>query len=363
MHGQVQMYSGLSTLQDGSGVCYSRIVQTFTAKMLGKVGSEHLAPPFIEMSEECYGDIADNLQGQLEETFPIVGQKVARMAREVYWLHEKLGIKIINLAGREQGIPISLENQFAKVESLNDEVGRAMEDRKVLVLKKFSLYATILLISSLLLLVALGKYVMGEFLTARQSRQLEQMAGRRPDYSTVDSLEELGLASVVGKILLGLKNKIYSYGVYVDIDIPEHLAIWGRSEAVFQIIYDLLTTELDNVRQAEEGAKVTICGRAAGKKVILSLNHNGAAYGNKLVSQVNRKGKSRGLPSELLIARELLKDLGGKIILSNGEHGSQMELIFKRAQDRKVGALAASPRSVSRLVKGNKRELLKNLSL
>ena len=425
MHGQVKTYSSLSILQDGNGVCYSRIVQTFTAKMLGKVESEHLSSPFIQMSEECYGDVVDNFHAALEESFPLIGQKVGRMTTEVYWLHEKLETRVINLSGRERGPPTSLENQFAKVESLNDEINRALEDRKVLVLKRFSLYAMALLISSLCLIIALAKYVISEYLATKFYRRLERTAGKeaskevysplqvkkllsdifkrhgykncelffnkwyaelvaisRGDFSSTaneggprvkeesvgypahDASEQLGLASVVGQILVGLGNKIYSYGVYVDIDIPEHLTIWGRAEAVFQIIYDLLTTELDNVRQVEKDAKITIQAKAAGKKVILSLNHNGAVYEKRLMGRVNRRGRVKGIPSELLIAKELLKDLGGKIVLSNGEFGSQMELVFKRAQDREVtGGTTSIPRAVSRLVRGNKREFLKNLSV
>ena len=120
------------------------------------------------------------------------------------------------------------------------------------------------------------------------------------------------MISIIEQIFLRLNQKIYGYGVYVDIEIPENLFIWAKPDAIFQVIYDLITTQLREVMRTAKQPNIMIQGKGVGGMVILSLNHNGAPYNRRLLASLKKKGQRNELPPELLIAKELLKESGGK---------------------------------------------------
>ena len=112
--------------------------------------------------------------------------------------------------------------------------------------------------------------------------------------------------------------------------------------------------------------------------VILNLAHNGAPYNKKLISNIKKKGQRNGLPSELLIAKELLKESGEKIQLLNtvyplkkkrrkGEDKEilpQIRLSLKEAYKQKelqIEETSQSHKTIQRLITGTKRTLLKEI--
>ena len=58
----VQSHAKLVTVQDGSNICFSRVIQSFTARMIGDTGSAFLTPEFLSLTGECYSDLVENFQ-------------------------------------------------------------------------------------------------------------------------------------------------------------------------------------------------------------------------------------------------------------------------------------------------------------
>ena len=44
-----------------------------------------------------------------------------------------------------------------------------------------------------------------------------------------DQLQQIRLASLIEQVFLRLNQKIYGYGVYVDIEVSENLFIWAKT--------------------------------------------------------------------------------------------------------------------------------------
>ena len=184
LRSQISTYSHLSTLQEGNGICFSRVTQTFTAAMMRKLGSQHLSFPFIEMTEECYGDIAENFYSEFKTSFPFVGEQLGRIATDAHWFHEKLNNKVISLGAGAATIEnsfVSLENQFAKVESLHDEINKILESKKGQAYRQFHFSIMALFLSLLALLIAFIGYFVQEFSVRRFHQSLERRAGQEVD--------------------------------------------------------------------------------------------------------------------------------------------------------------------------------------
>ena len=181
LRSQVLDYSHLATMQEGNGICFSRVIQTFTAAMMGKQASQHLSSPFIEMTEECYGDIAENFYGQLAVSFPLIGEQLSRMASDVHWFHKKLGTKVINLSmgsGTIENSLVSLENRFSKVESLNDEINKKLESLKGQAYAQLHFSVIALLLSLIFLTIAVVGYFIYESYHRRPRQSFEEKAIR-----------------------------------------------------------------------------------------------------------------------------------------------------------------------------------------
>ena len=462
LRSQMFSYSHLATLLEGNGVCFSRVIQTFTARMIKESSSEYLTPRFIDMTGECYGDLLDNFHRPFAN-ISNGGSQINRMASDVHWFHQRLKMKVIGPDGQLPNTSVLLQNQFGKLESLNGEVNKILENQKALTLKKFTFYTRILLVSLLFLFMAIIKYFVSEFSLGSFRRTLEKkvkeikdkelmtfpfqveklisdvlkkhgyvgcakifaryheglLEGKpegfkikqaktvnpishtesslpRAPQKTIgatsireknkkeisimerDQLQQIRLASLIEQVFLRLNQKIYGYGVYVDIEVSENLFIWAKPDAIFQVIYDLLTTQLREVMKTAEKPNIMIQGRGIGGMIILNLAHNGAPYNKKLISNIKKKGQRNGLPPELLIAKELLKESGEKIQLINTVYPlkkkrreeedkeilPQIRLSLKRAYKQKelqIEETSQSHKTIQRLITGTKRTLLKEI--
>ena len=181
LRSQIFSYSHLATLQEGNGACFSRVVQTFTAQIIQESSSEYLKPHFIDMTAECYGDLLENLHRPFAKAVSSVGSQMNRMTSNVDLFHQKLKMEVIDLDGQLQNMSILLQNQFGKLESLNDEVNKILENQKAMTLKKLTLYTSILFVSLLFLFMAIIKYFVEEFFLVNFREAFEKKAKEMRD--------------------------------------------------------------------------------------------------------------------------------------------------------------------------------------
>ncbi|MCY4644443.1 MAG: hypothetical protein OXB88_07475 [Bacteriovoracales bacterium] len=160
---QILDYNALSRLQDGRGICFSRIVQTFTARMIRVSGSNYLTPEFMNITEQCFDDITTNFYNKSTEHFKKIGKRMNRIVSMVHLFHEGAKGKIANFWKPMESKSISLQNRFSTIESLNDEMAQSFESYKSNLFKQYIFYSRLLLVSLLLLTFSLVIYIIREF--------------------------------------------------------------------------------------------------------------------------------------------------------------------------------------------------------
>ena len=306
-HSQISTYSMLSKLQDGNGICFSRVVQTFTAKMLGKISSSYLKPDFIQMTGGCYKDIFDNFHHGLEKNFPTLAEQMTRITSKSHWFHEKLDTKIINLTGNTRpNNLINLENHFIKIEALNDEMNQTTESQKDEILSTINLsymiFLTLFLLAAILLFIPLIKALRGYTSPVKsKDREYDTQESHLEENSPSPLTEPTLLSEIIEEALLALKRKICQHGIYVNTHIAKDLPISHQENSLFQVIYNILTSQIEILAKEIKNPKILIQTEFKGEDVILSLSHNGPLH---LPLQEPSTGEAHQL-----ITKELLKKL------------------------------------------------------
>jgi hypothetical protein len=80
----------LSGLKEGVNTCFSRISQTYTAKMIGDSGSGYLTSSFMTATEECFGDAMSMMEEKYEYALSGTFKLINTISSDAHWFHEKL---------------------------------------------------------------------------------------------------------------------------------------------------------------------------------------------------------------------------------------------------------------------------------
>ena len=375
MYAQMRSHSSMMALQDGNGVCYSRVLQSFAAKMMGEGGSKYLDPDFIEMTGQCYGDMVDNFYRQFTGSVPDLEEKINRLSSQAHWFHQKLRTPIIDLSDEGGGLPVLLQNQFAKIERLSNAVGELLTSQRRFFFERFTFFAGVMLVSLVLLAVALltgnpsrrvwPRKVGGVERQMKQAVESEQRPVVRAEKLSSDqggaavprlqqveyqgpaSLQRICAVRLIEQVLTQLRERVLEHKIHVDIHLPPELMIWTDSEALLQVAYSLLSAQVRALAmEGQQKPAIAIRGEALGGAVVLSFTTNGIPHAQQLAP-------------ELVMARELLQASGGKlwVLDAQGDQGGpgpgpRVQLVLTQAGE------GQSARSLQRLVRGTKRELL-----
>ena len=80
----------LSTLEEGVSTCFTRLNQSYTAKMLGDGASVHLNASFRESTQECFSDVISYGEKTVRLPGKTVLGKLNAMSTQTYWFQQKL---------------------------------------------------------------------------------------------------------------------------------------------------------------------------------------------------------------------------------------------------------------------------------
>ncbi len=139
--------SDISSLKSNLSTCFSRLNQSYTAKVIGDSTSMYLESGFMKTTEECLGEVS----GFAEEIFAAnavkLGQTLNALISDIHWFHERLEESSNSFSGKDIEVILSnLSDRFEKLEMKYDNVdGELMSKESSISLSKSNL--TILLIS------------------------------------------------------------------------------------------------------------------------------------------------------------------------------------------------------------------------
>jgi hypothetical protein len=150
----------LTSFERGTETCFSRVNQTYTAKIIGDNNSQYLTQNFEALTEECFAETVFAVDENFKLELPQVLKKLSTLSSNVHWFHEDLLTpkekKILtNGEGRDVG------TRFEKIENTKDEILDESETLKSNLNKNLGSDKNIFFIVSGLLVITLMMELLG----------------------------------------------------------------------------------------------------------------------------------------------------------------------------------------------------------
>ncbi len=139
--------SDISALKSNLSTCFSRVNQSYTAKVIGDSNSMYLESGFMKMTEECLAETNGFSESIFAENAVKLGQALNALISDVHWFHERVEESSSSFSDKDAEVMLSnLSDRFEKLEMKYDNVdGELISKEKSITLSKNNL--TILLIT------------------------------------------------------------------------------------------------------------------------------------------------------------------------------------------------------------------------
>ena len=130
-----------SVLNEGINTCFSRVAQSYTAKIIGDQNSAYLNESFHNLTEECFAESIATF-----EAMAIAGSDKAlgelnTLSKDVHWFHQRLTAKpapgIINETP-EKVLVANLGGRFEKLELKRDSVLEFIDEKRTSIIASTS---------------------------------------------------------------------------------------------------------------------------------------------------------------------------------------------------------------------------------
>lgn len=112
----------LTNFESGIQTCFSRVNQTYTAKMLADTTSDYLTQNFQNLTEECFAEGLLNIEDRFKTELSQVAKKLSTLASNVHWFHEDILSPGSARAIADDGESRDVGTRFEKIESTKDEI-------------------------------------------------------------------------------------------------------------------------------------------------------------------------------------------------------------------------------------------------
>ncbi|MDD4972826.1 MAG: ATP-binding protein [Bacteriovorax sp.] len=150
----------LTNFESGMQTCFSRVNQTYTAKMLGDSASNYLTQNFQNLTEECFAEGILNVEDSFKAELSQVAKKLSTLASNVHWFHEDIlspgSVRTIANSGESRDIGV----RFEKIETTKDEILESSEKYKAEISNSLNTEKTLFYVSAtLLVLLMFSEYM------------------------------------------------------------------------------------------------------------------------------------------------------------------------------------------------------------
>jgi len=376
----------LKTTHEGLSTCFFRVGQTYMARMLGDQSSTYLEKNFIDNTENCFADVSQATRS--ESLFRAASSVlVNQMQGEVHAFHE--GLQATNsVFSRASSEKNNLNDRYIKLESLKFEIEDMLEasSAKVMRAQKYWFWggltaiALLIFFTSYLIFFQKNTHVKNSIPQSLQARRIDvddqsEILAMVSEHDQADANEhkvsidfvkqeqlqpEVELFSVeetLSKALELISNKLFSYGVTVDLDVAVDLTIPERKlESLEQIFYNSLVLGLGNsADHAPRSMRISL------KESVEELSFSSIVEFRSARDNFDRKSMT------VTVLQEMIKENNGLFELKNLTNADGKIVGIKISAYLPVSSLimdkAESVTEGKRITvrKGKKRELLSSI--
>lgn len=193
----------LTNFESGMQTCFSRVNQTYTAKMLGDTTSNYLTQNFENLTEECFAEGILNVEDSFKSELSQVAKKLSTLASNVHWFHEDIlspgSVRAIANDGESRDVGA----RFEKIETTKDEILDSSEKYKAEITNSLNNEKTIFYVSAILLVILM----FSEYISNTRRRLSNNL---REKEAEAELLDNGGVGSVkVGEIIKSALEQNY----------------------------------------------------------------------------------------------------------------------------------------------------------
>jgi hypothetical protein len=195
-----QKIKRVTNLESGIQTCFSRVNQTYTAKLLNEQTSQYLSQNFQSLTEECFAEGILNVEDNLKIDLPVLAKKLSNLASNVHWFHED---SLLPANATRTLAPVddtrNFGSRFEAIETTKDDVLDAAELFKAGISTKLNreknyFYVT----SALLVLMLVLEYI------ANANRKISNAAREieaSEELEDRDGIESVKIGEIIGVAL------------------------------------------------------------------------------------------------------------------------------------------------------------------
>lgn len=192
-------------LQDGIQTCFTRVHNSYTARLIGS-GTEYLSESFTKNTEECFGE-ALAVYEDLKISNNEILENLNTLATDVSWFHQKITAKEVNglFEGNSQDVLLAnAGNRFEKLELKKEIVnGELSEKRAQIIAQKATLGYFFYFVAGIVPLI-LGL----DYLNSRKKEELlEKSESAAAELLEKGSFSSVAVRELVLKVLTGFGFK------------------------------------------------------------------------------------------------------------------------------------------------------------
>ncbi|TDJ06669.1 MAG: ATP-binding protein [Deltaproteobacteria bacterium] len=375
------------TLNNGMGTCFSRVNQSYTAKIMGNSnGSTYLNPTFWNLTEECFGDMIARAEEGLGSSFERVEGKLNALTSEVFWFHGEL--KGVSGSGLTPKGNKNFKERFLKTEELTGKIYTDMEAADVelmdtLGFKEMAFYFSFFGIFALILWdLMLGRREVGERGKIEKNAEvIKENVGHKRDTKVETIITEAlstskmpqvsqlfsnysqknfdnkfvhgnwkpikinksynverpstSLSDIFSKILDLHTAKLFTEGIFLDLNLNDQIHPKVPLETLEQLLFSVFSFGIKNIPQGTQGKKISVKTKQLGDTAILELSNNGPLFKRGFLKGQNGLGQNGVAPEinpryiDLKVALELCKEFKGEISFENIDDSPVIKIKMK----------------------------------
>lgn len=115
--------SDISSLKSNLATCFSRVNQSYTAKVIGDSNSMYLESGFMKMTEECLGEVNTFSEEIFAANAVKISQTLNALISDINWFHERIEESSSSFSEKDSEVILSnLSDRFEKLEMKYDNV-------------------------------------------------------------------------------------------------------------------------------------------------------------------------------------------------------------------------------------------------
>jgi len=371
----------LHKINNGIGICFQRVTQTFTALMIREIGSEYLTKDFRSMTSDCLNEVS-NVLASLGAT-DAISKMTNNFKSDLHWFNLKID-KVNSLATNNK-IDISQSNiarKYSDLEVLKTNLEESILGQAANAEKSKTTGTIGLVLGQIALLLSGIALFFQRGISKKTLSEIEAICSVKLDKGVVDhsivqnvstafshlnltktgealntyytelrgqieSLENslLQMNSVTknevfeiplpmiqretvqfnalfSNVLERVYEKAMAEEILIDTDLTDEFEIYSSQEALEQLLFSLVTYSMDSAMSVESDRRLTVQSKSLGGISYCKVKINNYTFSEMDLSILNGKESNSDTSVNLLLLRELISDANATLAVKNKQNSN-----------------------------------------